>query len=231
MTFLAILLCAADDDLSEEGNIFCILHPTKKAKRLTARGISYAADMSVLLIKAKLCDDAADEKKHLCKALAALINDKRITDDKREFIASKLAELDKIEKTGKADPDLSSDCFAALCAGLFAPDFIKNEKTREALSWLGYNIGRWVYLIDAYEDLERDIKKGCYNPFATSRDGAKIKSENGEKIEEMLYFTLSQAAGAFDLLPIKRSKSLLENIIYIGLPARQNAVMHTARKE
>ena len=233
MTFLAILLCSLDNDKDFDARSRCILHPFKTApKAVSSKGLSYTADMSVLLIKAKLADDAADEKNPLYRAAASVIRDGTISGhaSERETIASQLAALTKIEEENIRDPDMAADCFAVLCAKLFSPEFI-GAKEKEALYWLGYNIGRWVYLIDAYDDLEHDLKKGCYNPFADGRIAEKIKSERGAEIEETLYFTLSSAAAAFDLLPVRRYKSLLENIIYIGLSARQNYVLHGPRKE
>lgn len=234
MTFLAILLCSLDNSETDfDGRSRCALHPFKAAPRaVRSKGLSYAADMSVLLIKAKLADDAADEKNPLFRTAASIIRSDSVCGRtrEREIIASQLAALAKIEKENVKDPDAAADCFAVLCAKLFSPDFT-DEKEREALYWLGYNIGRWVYLLDAYEDLEHDLKKGCYNPFAEGKSAAEFKSAHSAEIEEMLYFTLSSAAAAFDLLPVRRYKALLENIIYIGLNARQNYVLHGPRKE
>ncbi len=234
MTFLAILLCSLDNSGTDfDGMSRCLLHPFKTApKAVSSKGLSYAADMSVLLIKAKLADDASDEKNPFFRAAASVIHDSSVTGytAEREAIASQLAALADIERQNIHDQDMAADCFAVLCAKLFSPEFV-GEKEREALYWLGYNIGRWVYIIDAYEDLAHDLKKGCYNPFAGEGSCEKFKSEQGSQVEETLYFTLASAAAAFDLLPISRYKSLLENIIYIGLSARQNYVLHGPRKE
>lgn len=231
MTFLAILL----DSLSKteprtQGQRRCPLHPTKPTRHIESDGISYAADMSVLLIRAKVADDAKDEKNPFMNLASAIIRDRVSSRTvERNAINTQLAALSQVESKNLHDEDMAADCFAVLCGKLFAPEGF-DENTQEALYWLGYNIGRWIYLLDAYDDLEHDIKKGCYNPFCTGGTAREIKAQRGAQIEQMLYYTLSEAAGAFDLLPINRYKSLLENIIYIGLAARQRSVMHAPAK-
>ena len=95
--------------------------------------------------------------------------------------------------------------FGRLLAELFSPDGQENR----ALYEFGYNIGRWIYVIDAIDDFEKDNKKGRYNPFSSADD---IKEQ-----EEAVWYNLSVAAAAYELLPIKRNKQILDNIVYIGL--------------
>lgn len=223
MTFLALLLCAFEPPRNGK-NMRCPMHPTRSIVYLPeSKGLCYTADMSVLLIKAKLADDAADEKNPIYKAAKAVISQKR-TKYRADFIKTQLDALSQIERERIYDPDLASDAFAVLCAHLFSPEFVP-EEAHTPLYWLGYNLGRWIYLIDAYADYERDIKKGAYNPFC-----GKLDKDSAET-EEMFFYTLSGAAAAFDLLPLKSNKSLLENIIYIGLPARQNALLHSTERK
>lgn len=226
MTFLAILLASLAEEAAFSERVRCALHPFKRIPIAEpSRELDYSADMSVALIKAKLADDTRDEKNPLYAAANSLICDKSCKAKReREIISQKLAELAEIERKNLHDPDLAADCFATLCGEIFAAEFL-DKQVREAIYWLGYNIGRWVYLTDAYADLEHDIKKHSYNPFAEGTDAAQIREQNGERIEELLYFALSEASAAYDLLPVKRFGTLLENIIYIGLPMRQEAVL------
>ena len=80
-----------------------------------------------------------------------------------ESIKKCLDNLSCLEKEKCSEIDETADCFAKILEILFTPDFIENENTKRTLSWLGYNIGRWIYIIDAYNDLEKDIKKNNYN--------------------------------------------------------------------
>ncbi len=57
-------------------------------------------------------------------------------------------------------------------------DFIEDKDKKRILAWLGYNTGRWIYIIDAYNDLEKDVKKNDYNTFK-----AKYEDKNAQEIK------------------------------------------------
>lgn len=233
MTFLAILLSALAEDKPESmGKQKCLLHPLKAATECFENpSIKYAADLSIILTKAKFDDDIKDDHSLKARIGNSVLSDSIHGREKeRTAIISALATLSDVEAEGVHNPDLAADSFAKLCAEIFS---IPSEKDaeREALYWLGYNLGRWIYLTDAVNDLEKDIKKGSYNPYADGRSYDEILKDRKSDMEEGLCFTLSQAAAAFDLLDIKRYKPLLENIIYTGLPARLKAVLYGKSEE
>lgn len=233
MTFLAILLSALSDDEPESlGRHKCILHPIKAADEIYENdAVRYAADLSIILIKAKLDDDIKDENSFKARIGNILLRDNvRGRGTERDSIALSLDSLAEIELMDDHNPDLAADSFAKLCADIFSLPS-KKDSEREALYWLGYNLGRWIYLTDAVSDLQKDIKKGSYNPYADGRNADEILKERRTSIEESLCFTLSQAAAAFDLLDIKRYKTLLENIIYTGLPMQLKAALYGKSEE
>ena len=87
-----------------------------------------------------------------------------------------------------------------------------------ALYSIGYMTGRFVYILDAADDLESDVKKGSFNPFK----GENISDENGRKafadrVRGMLNLTQSEALEAFDTLDLKRFFDMTENILLEGL--------------
>ncbi len=226
LTFLAILIAAISDiEPTVSGMRRCILHPFKKtAEYAPSEAFSYAAGASVILIKHKLDDDRRDDKNILCGILANMIKDDRVAlyDLDNEILTS-LARLDEVEKQNLIDLDRSADCFAVLCARLFSLSPAP-ESQKKPLYWLGYNLGRFIYLLDAWEDLKSDIKKGSYNPFADGRAVDEILND-APRVQDMLTFTLSEAAAAYDLLDVKRFSAILENVIYAGLPARLELIM------
>lgn len=233
MTFLAILLSALAEDVTESaGKQKCLLHPIKAAtERFENDPIKYAADLSIILTKAKFDDDINDDRSLKARIGNILLSDNIEGREKeRTAISTALKALYDIEYLEIHSPDQAADSFAKLCADIFSLPSEKDTE-REALYWLGYNLGRWIYLTDAINDLEKDIKKGSYNPYADGRSYSEILKDRKSDIEESLCFTLSQAAAAFDLLDIKRYRSLLENIIYTGLPARLKAVLYGKSEE
>ncbi len=84
---------------------------------------------------------------------------------------------------------------------------------------MGYCIGRYIYLLDAFCDLEDDKKTGSYNVLKN-----KPSEEVNEYIKSQIYFCINEAIKAFELLEIKKYKTILGNIIYLGLE-------DTAKKE
>lgn len=99
---------------------------------------------------------------------------------------------------------------------------------REALYSFGYMIGRYVYILDAADDLEDDIKKGNFNPFAVKAQS--LSTEEGRRkfaqhITGVLNLTQSEAVNALGALGVKRFSSLLENIVYDGLCGSADRVL------
>ena len=98
---------------------------------------------------------------------------------------------------------------------------------------MGYNLGRWIYILDAYNDAEEDSKSGAYNPFLAG--GAvsleELKGSRKESIELGLTFTLENIASAFELINFKRNKSIVGKIIYTSLKQKQRLVLSGAEQE
>jgi len=109
------------------------------------------------------------------------------------------------------------------------------EGDKRALSWMAYNLGKWVYLADAFDDLEKDAARGCYNviwlQYGRKGDAADCRREMREAVGFNLKTSLSQCAAAYELLHIKRYKELLDNIVYLGLMDRTERVLKGESKQ
>ena len=103
---------------------------------------------------------------------------------------------------------------------LNAPTLPASEKA--AAQWMYYNLGKWIYLIDAWDDRKKDEEKKSYNPFLLSGMGR-------EQAEFLLNITLNEAKKAYDLLSLKAPGGVLENIMILGLVHTQERVL--AEKE
>lgn len=227
LTFLAVLLSAVlKDEPTITDNLHCMAHPVKKHYEVQkSKALSYAADMNILLVYLKICDDEADDGKLSDKLKKLIFLHKAKAVEKKYFcesekIKSELARLLALEKAKSPSIDETADCFAKLLEAIFAPiELGFDDETLSVLKWIGYNIGRWIYIIDAYADYEKDKKSGSYNPFIYGRlDKAEVS--------EGLYHTLAAVANAYELLTVYRSDSLIRNIIFSGLPERQESVLN-----
>lgn len=223
-TFIALLLSglAGTDNVQKRR---CVYKPLSKP-RLTAVAddmLRFAADMDVLLAYYKLDDDWRDDKNPTaaCARLALRNAMKKAANRQPEMdraISCGLKELEELEKANCPELDAPADAFARMMktAGLSMP--IENRGDRIALSHTLYHLGRWVYIIDAWDDREKDKKKGSYNPFISS--GA-----DKSRAEFLLNCSLNEAIKAYQLLNITSHKGLLDNIILDGCPAKNRKVL------
>ncbi|HZK88191.1 MAG TPA: DUF5685 family protein, partial [Anaerovoracaceae bacterium] len=199
----------------------CIIHPVKRrAIVYNDAGIDYAADMLVALAYYKFKDDWTDEKKVLGALGMAAFNNlhRKITGMYPEtcgIINKSIAKLSELEKENCQSMDEAAEPFAQLMKAVFSGAPLKSRLGIEAemkslLGEIGYNVGKWVYLIDAVDDLEKDLEKNRYNPLKGIKDDENYKS----RVEFSLICTLENASLALKKLGLEKNKGIIENIIY-----------------
>lgn len=237
LAFLGIVLSSLEeqpDTFRKEG---CISNPIKKkATVVENRALEYTSGLSMALIHFKLLDDWNDEKS--VKAIVADIpfwlasrKAKSRYGEKHEVIKERLEGLSELEKRHCRVVDEVADCFGKLMESIAVPDYITDLKVRRTLEFMGYNLGRWIYILDAFEDLERDIKKGNYNPLVLQygyeeEEGMEsFKRRIAESVEFSLTFTLDNVSKSFELLDLRRNREIVENIVYMGMRYRMESIL------
>lgn len=233
LTFLSVLLGGVcKEEPLFKTNSRCLMHGLKKHDELKMdKVMDYASDMNILLVYLKFLDDAKDDKTLLKKGMGLFFKNtaKKIKNKYPKtsaIIIENLERLAILEKNNCSSIDEVSDCFAKLLEAIFVPDFIEEERTRKVLSWMGYNLGRWIYIADAYEDRQKDKKKNNYNPLLL------INNDNIKKeIYDSMTYTLANIANAYDLLDVQRNDTLIRNILYAGLPLRQERIFNKTEEE
>ena len=114
--------------------------------------------------------------------------------------------------------DRTADTFARILQAAAPPS---EDRSRDrALEQLLYHLGRWIYLIDARDDLEEDRASGCYNP-VRARYG---EGGDDQALALTLEHSLNLARSAFCVPDFGCRTPVLENILYLGLPMIQQAV-------
>ncbi len=228
LTFLAVLLSGIyHKEPDFRRNLRCPMHGFRKHDEVVMDEVmDYASDMNILLVYLKICDDAVDDRSFSKRGISSLFKGTAEKIIKKypkttKIITDELKRLSVLEAEKCEAIDEVSDCFAKLLKAIFVPDFIDNENTRKVLSWIGYNLGRWIYILDAYEDLEKDKSKKRYNPLIY------YKSEDLKNdIYNSMTYTLANIANAYDLLDIQRNDTLIRNILYAGLPMKQESIFN-----
>ena len=215
MTFLVILLTSLYESETKREERRCIVHPAKKQKMLFNEITEYAADMNIILTYYKLLDDWEDERSKVGflgqqayrRAFREL---KERYPDKCEVIHNCLETLHRCEVQNEANIDAVSRCFGELMGELFV---YQKDTWEETLRQMGFYLGKFIYILDAYDDIEKDIEKKNYNALI-----ALSKQEDfDEKCEEMLNFVLAECSHHFEKLPCVEDVEILRNILYAGV--------------
>lgn len=216
LTFLVLLLDGLYEPESTHKRGHCIAHPFKKQQFVQSEITSYAADMSLLLTAYKLDDDWKDEKNHFHRILGKLIHGKsqKVQDcyaQKAACMEQELLALSKLEQQQCTNPELPASCFGRVLAEVLA---YKEDVWEEKLRDIGFHLGRFIYLADAFDDLEHDKKHHCYNPFLSQDEHDPAFHE---ACEQLLRMMIAPAAAAFEYLPIVKNAEILRNILYAGV--------------
>lgn len=228
MTFLGILLDSLEYSKHKYVVTKCIAHPMKKKpKVIDNRALDYAAFCNVSLVYYKLLDDYNDDNS-LSKKFISMYIKKFINKSKEDLspilvnIEENIKKLSFLEKSGETiSIDELSDPFASLTAFIVSY-YYKDETFYNELYDLGYNLGRWIYIIDAFDDLKEDMEKHKFNAINKAFNVENLPYEDliikeGNRIEFNLIMSANSTSEALDKLPINKNKDLLFNILQLGL--------------
>ena len=233
MTFLGLLLDGLNPNEVKVSSHICLLHPTQKKIVISEnKAISYAAYINISLFYYKLIDDVQDDKSIKSRISALILSPYR-----KKFPES-LVKIDShiqqhlndlsILEDNKSFSSLDEICdpFANL-VGIIFRDYPyelidDSEELRNTLFSLGYSIGKWIYLIDALDDLKKDMSQGKFNPLNFLYNKDNMTYENLiESIKPRIEFTILNCGYSIKenlaRLDIKRNKDILYNIVELGL--------------
>lgn len=229
MTFLAVLLSGLYEPEETKECRRCMIRPFEKHTIIRNELISYVADMTLLLTWYKCRDDALDENS-MGKAFYAQWIHKKVREiscrhiRQAEAVDKYMQELSTLEKERNCDIDRLSGCFGHLLGEIFA---MKEDEWQNGLWRLGFYIGKFIYILDGYDDLERDRKKHCFNPFIDKADD----SDFDEYVKCLLMMAATELAKEFEKLPVLKNAGILRNIIYSGIWTRYEQVREKRIRE
>lgn len=223
-TFLALLLWEAEPSFTPcRGR--CHANPlVKKPMCPDSPALELAADATILLTWWKVKDSVADES--LWRGIPARLLEvilypayRKAARQRPDFDRTTrtcLEELAALEREGCPSIDRTADTFARILQAA-APE--EGERGR-VLRQLLYHLGRWIYLVDARDDLAEDRQAERYNPIAL-----RYGPEGDDKsLKQTLDHSLELIGAALQLGEFGCRAPLLENIVYLGLPLVQRAV-------
>ncbi|MCC8106930.1 MAG: DUF5685 family protein [Clostridiales bacterium] len=253
MTFLALLLTG----LYEPETIFeekrCLPHPVHAHAMAQNEAIGYAADMCVLLAYQKGLDDWEDERKVSGRTISALLKSgyERIRAEyprQAKAVEENIRQLHEVEEAWKKAPhgnqdgeDMNAaskgdagydiDYVAGLTGNFLAEMCVwKEDIWQDDLRQIGFYLGKFIYLLDAVEDIEKDRKHGNYN--VLEADTADIWEEpRREEIRRILNGMMAEASRAFERLPVIEYAPIIRNILYSGVWCRYSVMQEKADRK
>jgi len=221
MTFLAILLGSLYEDRVRSQSFFCPVHPLRRCTMRWTECSDYCADMNLMLAYYDYLDNWTDERDP-----AALLQAQALKKDTlalmqkyprqgtavREYVAA-LSACEESEDDHEYDMN-RIETAAALTGKMLAEIFDMQEgQWSPQLRAMGFFLGKFIYLSDAYQDIDEDIRSGNYNPLK------QLSRKEGfdETCRTMMLLQIEPCCRAFEVLPIVRDAGILRNILYSGV--------------
>ena len=210
----------------------CFSHPIRKQTVTKTDVLSdKLSTANVLLTYWNVYDDTVDEGGSIGKQTALKALSRAYKKAKAHFLqldemlSERYQQLREMEKDACQSIDKVAHAFSQL-----AEDFatlVLGEQATEHVRTLSYNLGKWIYLIDALDDAAKDIKRKQYNPFVAHYGASKfdeLKSQKAELQFEM-FAVLNRVASAYNDLNLTKYTCLLDNVFYNSIRNKTNAIL------
>ncbi|WP_101697904.1 DUF5685 family protein [Clostridium minihomine] len=245
-TFLAMLMMSRSDECCgfEKGR--CVVNPLKKCtfNKGEQPELVFASALSAIMTYYKVKDDLRDPgwTSRIRAVFFLPFASRAHKKAAREFPAlegtvAQAMELQRQTEQQKDPPlDACAEPTAQMLSGVFSQLTEPDSPEFRILEQFGYFLGRWVYLMDAADDIPKDLKKNAFNPFVrdyglTTQSTDEQMKEAADRCNQVLNMTVSQAIAAFQLLDLRQFASILTNIVCLGLPQMQKEFMQKWEKE
>lgn len=232
LTYDSAFLSLLGASVANHDRLECSRCPFKPYKRIhLSKGewADYAADCNILLAQKKCEDDKRDD--HPVRGTLGAIAFHRGYRKAANRLSSVLpaveagmVRLSSLEKEGCDSIDEPALAFGDVMEAVFA-NIPEAGKAKEPLAWLGRNIGRWVYLIDAWDDLEKDEKRGNYNVLLKRFGSSAAAKQERERVEFNLLHSLYEASTALPFLPEGPLTPIVINTLADGAPERTRKLL------
>lgn len=226
-TFLGLLDNAYNSRCNLIQKKHCIVHPfAKKPCICCGDNLNYTSAAAVISVYHKVCDEISDRsfvpslffrmlRGVMKKSYKKAADRYPVVARKTEYYMKMQAETER-EKCSSIDRACDP---TAQIMSVIAENISQNEQDRKNLAGFGYHLGRFIYLADAYDDIEKDKKSGNYNPLL-------LNFEDTEQAREFamdnIKMSLGQASEFYTRLNIEKFRDILDNVVYLGLPNFHN---------
>ena len=228
MTFLVMLLTSLYEPEIMEEKRSCLIHPFEKHLIRRSSYTEYGADMNVLFAEYKCQDDWTDDRKLWKLAYGKLLKGacRKAESDNQEKIRridNLMHKLSIEEKKNNQNIDEMAGIFGEIMGEIFA---VRKDEWEESLRIIGTYLGKYIYLLYDYEDIEEDFQRKRYNPLKKACENPDFD----EEIKTILTMMMATCSREFEKLPIIDNVEILRNILYSGVWYRYEAVRDAREK-
>lgn len=229
MTFLAMVLSALYEPEEKHGTARCLPHPIKPHDYIVHPIMDYAVDMNIALAYYKCADNWKDDR-NPAYAVAKLTLERAYQKVKKlhpiqcAAIEEWMNGIEEIEKSGVEEIDLPMNLTGKMMGTLF--QFDPEDFWAKQLYQMGDGLGRFIYFMDAYDDLDADVRHKKYNPLKSIMNQADFESV----CKDGLTMMMADCAEAFEQLPVIRDADLIRNILYSGVWAKYGYIQNKKAK-
>lgn len=230
ITFLIMLLTSLYEPGTSESMKRCQLHPVQKHLELSNKFSDYGADMNLICAWYTALDHKQDKdsKKKQLKAngLSVLFRKyfrtvKEKYPDKIKNIEAATQELKQLEEENCQDLDRMAGLSGRIVAELF---HYRDDEWTETLCKIGDFLGRFIYIMDAWEDYPEDKINGCYNPMQSMFETTGSQNVFDELCYSILNMLMAECTACFERLPLIEDAEILRNILYAGVWTRYHMI-------
>ncbi|MBQ8505999.1 MAG: hypothetical protein IJ466_00970 [Clostridia bacterium] len=218
MTFVAMVLSGLYEPQELSGSERCMPHMLKPHDYVLNSIMEYAVDMNIALAYHKCADNWQDDKNPVYAAAKQALKGAyrkacALHPEKCRAIEEWMRGVGEIEKSGREEIDPPMNLTGRMLGTLFQ---YRDDFFSEALFRMGDGLGRFIYFMDAYDDLEKDVKRKKYNPLKSIMG----QSDYEEICKDAMTMALADCAAAFEELPVIQDAQLIRNILYSGVWAK-----------
>lgn len=242
-TFYALIIMSLKDQNPCFSNGHCSFNPTKKCSYIEDDiSLSMAAAVSVTTAYYKLIDNIEDSnffKSLGCRIILPIFrrwnNKAKVKYPEIENSVSKMSNTQFIvERKENVSLDNACDPTATMLSEIckvitkyVIVNIGKDNNTNERiLGTFGYHLGRWIYLMDALDDYDKDKKNKSFNPLVNKFDNEL----DTEYVKRLLNHALSEMMLSYNLFNKSKYESIVNNILCCGLPAKQEQILNKYTK-
>ncbi len=232
ITFMLLVRMALFEQVPSFTKKRCPTHPLRKRNAMVQNEQSeYCARVSAILAYYKLRDDLSDEhgvkklRAWLAMPTAKRMRKKALRDSPLlvvdTSIKNALSELSVVERNKVSSVDIPANIFGEMLSVIMSHGTTPDSAQFKIAEQIGYYIGKWIYIIDALDDYNDDIKNKRYNPIIYLYEGNEMTNNQREDMKNALTAILMEAEKGFDLLEFKKGTdiiNIIKNIIYMGMP-------------